>query len=183
MCRWQEKLQLSKTSLETAWLCHEIARCYLELKQFERVHDFGEKALRAAEEASDDGWQLSINMLMGQADFQAGQYADAIDSFERALKFVHEGDSKKEEYIHRSIEDASNKIQQSEQRSAPNNEDGKPEEERAVEEKPPAEKPKSQTNSPRQKEGEATPKQSRPASAKRESDTENNDDQKQNADE
>ena len=66
--RWEEKLPMSKSPLESTWLYHEIGRCYLELQKYQDARDFGEKSLAAAKEAEDDGWQLHASVLVAQSE-------------------------------------------------------------------------------------------------------------------
>lgn len=59
---------MSKSPLESTWLYHEIGRCYLELQRYQDARDFGEKAIQAAKEAEDDGWQLHASVLVAQSE-------------------------------------------------------------------------------------------------------------------
>ena len=59
---------MSKTSIETTWLCHEIGRCHLELDRPEKAKDYGERSLAAAELAEDKMWQLHASVLIAQAE-------------------------------------------------------------------------------------------------------------------
>jgi hypothetical protein len=59
---------MSKTPIETTWLCHEIGRCYLELDNAEKARDYGERSLAAAELADDRMWQLHASVLIAQAE-------------------------------------------------------------------------------------------------------------------
>jgi uncharacterized protein HemY len=59
---------LVKSSLESTWLYHEIGRCYLELSHYEEAKEYGEKSLKAAEEADDELWQLNASVLIAQAN-------------------------------------------------------------------------------------------------------------------
>ena len=58
---------MSKSSLESTWLYHEIGRCHLELGRFSEAKNFGDKSLDAAKEAGDDVWQLNANVLVAQS--------------------------------------------------------------------------------------------------------------------
>ena len=58
---------MSKTSIETTWLCHEIGRCHLELDRSDKAKDYGERSLAAAELADDKMWQLHASVLIAQA--------------------------------------------------------------------------------------------------------------------
>lgn len=64
---------MSKSPLESTWLYHEIGRCYLELQRFQDARDFGEKAIQAAKEAEDDGWQLHASVLVAQSEGKSSQ--------------------------------------------------------------------------------------------------------------
>ena len=66
--RWQEKIPMSKSPLESTWLYHEIGRCYLELNKYSDARDYGEKSLQAAKEAQDHGWQLHACVLVAQSE-------------------------------------------------------------------------------------------------------------------
>ena len=66
--RWQEKIPMSKSALESTWLYHEIGRCYLELDKYSDARDYGEKSLQAAKEAQDHGWQLHACVLVAQTE-------------------------------------------------------------------------------------------------------------------
>ena len=66
-CRWEEKLPMSKSALESTWLYHEIGRCHLELGHFSDAKEFGDKSLEAAQEADDDVWQLNASVLVAQS--------------------------------------------------------------------------------------------------------------------
>lgn len=59
---------MSKSPLESTWLYHEIGHCYLELQRYQDARDFGEKAIQAAKEAEDDGWQLHASVLVAQSE-------------------------------------------------------------------------------------------------------------------
>ena len=59
---------MSKSALESTWLYHEIGRCHLEMGKHEQAKEFGEKSLKAAEEADDDVWQLNASVLIAQSE-------------------------------------------------------------------------------------------------------------------
>ncbi|KAM7029980.1 outer dynein arm-docking complex subunit 4 [Acridotheres tristis] len=83
---WEEKIPLAKSSLEKAWLFHEIGRCYLELEKAEKAQDYGQKSLQAADEEGDVEWQLHATVLVAQAQVKLKDYRSAILNFERALE-------------------------------------------------------------------------------------------------
>ncbi|KAI1230306.1 hypothetical protein IHE44_0010272 [Lamprotornis superbus] len=64
---WEEKIPLAQSSLEKAWLFHEIGRCYLELEKAEKAQDYGQKSLQSADEEGDVEWQLHATVLVAQA--------------------------------------------------------------------------------------------------------------------
>ena len=66
--RWEKKLPMSKSPLESTWLYHEIGRCYLEIGKYETAKDNGEKSMVAAEEAEDQMWQLQASVLVAQSE-------------------------------------------------------------------------------------------------------------------
>ena len=66
--RWERKLPMSKSPLESTWLYHEIGRCYLELNRYSQAKDYGEQSFTAAAEAEDQMWQLQASVLIAQAE-------------------------------------------------------------------------------------------------------------------
>ncbi|KAL1277995.1 hypothetical protein QQF64_024668 [Cirrhinus molitorella] len=82
---WEEKLPLACGGLEKAWLFHEIGRCYLELKRYGEARDYGSRSLMAADDISDEKWQLNASVLMAQAELKLGNYKACVLHFERAL--------------------------------------------------------------------------------------------------
>ncbi|NXU19955.1 TTC25 protein, partial [Pardalotus punctatus] len=83
---WEEKIPLAQSSLEKAWLFHEIGRCYLELHNAEAAQDYGQKSLQSAAEEGDVEWQLHATVLVAQAQVELKDYRSAIMNFERALE-------------------------------------------------------------------------------------------------
>ncbi|NWR88512.1 TTC25 protein, partial [Furnarius figulus] len=83
---WEERIPMAKSSLEKAWLFHEIGRCYLELGEDETAQDFGEKSLESADEEGDVEWQLHATVLVAQAQVKLHDYRSAIMNFETALE-------------------------------------------------------------------------------------------------
>ncbi|NWV72964.1 TTC25 protein, partial [Dasyornis broadbenti] len=83
---WEEKIPLAQSSLEKAWLFHEIGRCYLELDKAEAAQDYGQKSLQSAVEEGDMEWQLHATVLVAQAQVKLKDYRSAIMNFERALE-------------------------------------------------------------------------------------------------
>ncbi|KAJ7421073.1 Tetratricopeptide repeat protein 25 [Willisornis vidua] len=83
---WKERIPMAKSSLEKAWLFHEIGRCYLELGEAETAQDCGQKSLQSADEEGDVEWQLHATVLVAQAQVKLRNYRSAILNFERALQ-------------------------------------------------------------------------------------------------
>lgn len=83
---WTEKVPLLKSAMESAWLYHEIGRCYIELTDYEQARDFGGKSLAASQEANDQVWELNASVLVAQAEVKLGNVSEALFSFEQALK-------------------------------------------------------------------------------------------------
>uniref|UniRef100_A0A8C1WSZ8 Outer dynein arm-docking complex subunit 4 n=1 Tax=Cyprinus carpio TaxID=7962 RepID=A0A8C1WSZ8_CYPCA len=81
---WEEKLPLACGGLEKAWF-HEIGRCYLELKRYREAREYGSRSLMAADDISDEKWQLNASVLMAQAELKLGNYKACVSHFERAL--------------------------------------------------------------------------------------------------
>ncbi|KAG1967684.1 tetratricopeptide repeat protein [Pimephales promelas] len=82
---WEEKVPLACGGLEKAWLFHEIGRCYLELKRYNEARDYGSRSLTAANDITDEKWQLNASVLMAQAELKLGNYKASVLHFERAL--------------------------------------------------------------------------------------------------
>eukprot|EP00105_Crassostrea_gigas_P014176 XP_011430751.1 PREDICTED: tetratricopeptide repeat protein 25 isoform X4 [Crassostrea gigas] len=110
---WEEKLPMSKSPLESTWLYHEIGRCYLELQRYQDARDFGEKAIQAAKEAEDDGWQLHASVLVAQSEVKLGDLQSASESFERSLDIAKKlNDGPAEAAIKKAMEEVNNRIVQ-----------------------------------------------------------------------
>ena len=87
---WEEKLQLAKTPVETTWLCHEIARCYVEIKRYDKAHDFADKGVQAADDARDPLWQMNTLALLAQCEMNAAppDHTNAVEHLEHALRIA-----------------------------------------------------------------------------------------------
>ncbi|NXG76216.1 TTC25 protein, partial [Baryphthengus martii] len=83
---WEEKIPMTKSSLEKAWLFHEIGRCYLELNKAEAAQNYGEKSLQSAEEEGDLEWELHATVLVAETQVKLKDYWSAIFKFEKALE-------------------------------------------------------------------------------------------------
>ncbi|KAL3855274.1 hypothetical protein ACJMK2_014490 [Sinanodonta woodiana] len=108
---WEEKLPMSKSPLESTWLYHEIGRCYLELANYNKARDYGEKSLAAARESDDQSWQLHANVLIAQSEVKLGDYQAAADSFEKSLEMAKKQEDKDaENAIKRALEEVNARI-------------------------------------------------------------------------
>ncbi|XP_042562392.1 outer dynein arm-docking complex subunit 4 isoform X1 [Clupea harengus] len=86
---WEEKVPLVQDGLERTWLFHEIGRCYLELKQHDKAQNYGSQSLTAANEISDEKWQLNANVLIAQAELKLCNYESCVSHFETALDLAN----------------------------------------------------------------------------------------------
>jgi len=113
---WERKLPMSKTPLETTWLCHELGRCYLELDQPKKGIDYGQRSLAAALEAEDDMWQLHALVLIAQAEVKASRLQASLISFEKAYELANLlADTSAQAAIKKAIDDVNAKLAKREQ--------------------------------------------------------------------
>lgn len=108
---WEKKLPMSKSSLESTWLYHEIGRCYLEIGKYDTAKSFGEKSMVAAEEAEDQMWQLQASVLVAQSEVKLGDLSAALSSFDTSLDLAKsQGDTSAQSAIKKAIDDVNKKI-------------------------------------------------------------------------
>ncbi|XP_052079857.1 outer dynein arm-docking complex subunit 4-like isoform X9 [Mytilus californianus] len=108
---WCEKIPMSKSPLESAWLFHEIGRCHLELNQYIDARDNGRKALEAAKEAEDDTWKLHASVLVAQSEVKNGELQAAASSFEESLQIAKDlEDNVAEQAIKKALDEVNGKI-------------------------------------------------------------------------
>lgn len=113
---WERKLPMSKTPLETTWLCHELGRCFLELDQAKKAIDYGQRSLAAALEAEDDMWQLHALVLIAQAEVKASKLQASLISFEKAYELANVlADTSAQAAIKKAIDDVNAKLAKREQ--------------------------------------------------------------------
>ena len=62
------RVPLPMTVDESAWLYHDIGRCYCELGKWQDSKQYGEKSLTAAREAKDELWQLNASVMIAQSE-------------------------------------------------------------------------------------------------------------------
>ena len=106
---FDEKLQKTPaTSLEKAWLLHDIGRCNLELGRDTKAKEMGDQAVSAAEAVKDKRWCLNAYVLVGQAEcnlsnlfhkfkntnlkfvVKLGKYNHSAQSYNSALAYAKE---------------------------------------------------------------------------------------------
>ena len=108
---WSEKIPMSKSPLESAWLFHEIGRCHLELGQYVDAKDNGRKALEAAKEGDDKTWKLHASVLVAQSEVKNGELQAAASSFEESLEIAKAlGDNVAEHAIRKALDEVNQKI-------------------------------------------------------------------------
>lgn len=119
---WDTKLPMSKTSIESTWLCHEIGRCHLELDRPEKARDYGERSLAAAELADDKMWQLHASVLIAQSEVKTEELTSAYTNFEKALDLAKIlEDASAEAAIKKAMEEVNEKIVKDVKNSNDNN--------------------------------------------------------------
>lgn len=59
-------------------------RANFELRRWKDSREFGEKALAAAEEATDKLWQLNALVLIAQSLVKNGEFKLAMENYEKA---------------------------------------------------------------------------------------------------
>ncbi|XP_062389276.1 outer dynein arm-docking complex subunit 4 isoform X2 [Sardina pilchardus] len=110
---WEEKVPLVQDGQERAWLFHEIGRCSLELKLHDKARNYGSQSLTAANEISDEKWQMNANVLIAQAELKLSNYESCVSHFEIALdiaKLLQDGPAR--DAIHKALCEARNHIAQ-----------------------------------------------------------------------
>ncbi|KAL3836010.1 hypothetical protein ACJMK2_021465 [Sinanodonta woodiana] len=93
---YNRKAPLCKTSMETAWLFHEIGNCFLMMRLFEYALEAGVKALEAATEVNNARFQLQSFVLIGVVEVNMKRYNEAYHHIEEALenaKVIDDGKS------------------------------------------------------------------------------------------
>ena len=144
---WMQRVPLLKSSEESAWLFHEIARAKWELCEYTEALEYGNKSLDAARDAGDQSWQLCASMLVAQAEgehthtskylslslshtllvystVKLDNISQAIQSFKCSLDLAKLLDDKmSEEAIKKALEDCNSRIVDSLQRQQQPSED------------------------------------------------------------
>eukprot|EP00842_Homolaphlyctis_polyrhiza_P005082 jgi/Hompol1/5575/HPOL_000427-RA len=88
---FEDKLpHAAENSLERAWLCHDLGRCYLEVKHYEKAAELGEMSMMLADALKDRRWGLNARVLVAQAQVQVHGLGRAIECYEAALAHAKE---------------------------------------------------------------------------------------------
>ncbi|KAH6572188.1 hypothetical protein BASA62_003512 [Batrachochytrium salamandrivorans] len=83
---FEEKLSFMTDDPETrTWLLHDLGRCYLEIKGFEKAGDLGEASMILADSLNNDRWSLNARILVSQSQVQLKNYNRAIECYTAAL--------------------------------------------------------------------------------------------------
>eukprot|EP00051_Salpingoeca_urceolata_P013675 m.172611 g.172611 ORF g.172611 m.172611 type:complete len:517 (+) comp17860_c0_seq1:1883-3433(+) len=82
---WLEKVPITTSTLESAWLYHEIGRCYLGLDNAVSALEYGQKSLACADEANDGRWKLNAKILVAQSQATLGDTMEASETYQEAL--------------------------------------------------------------------------------------------------
>lgn len=93
---FEEKLSLTvEDSIEKSWLFHDLGRCYLEIRQFEKALDYGQRSSSIADDLKDQRWGMNSRLLIAQVycNFKffktivrKKEYQASIETYEIALK-------------------------------------------------------------------------------------------------
>jgi len=91
--------------VERAWLLHDIARCHVELGQFDIALQVGDESTQEAEKSRDKSCLLDSKMLTAQLRVRMGQGSQAHPTLIQAYGFANElGDKDKMALILSEIE-------------------------------------------------------------------------------
>lgn len=109
--RWLECVPLAVQSVDSAWLYHEIGRCYMELDNAVSACEFGQKAKDAALDAGDKRWQLYATVLVAQASVRLGDLHPGQRGFQEALQLAAAlADSRTEMALKRALAAVNDKL-------------------------------------------------------------------------
>jgi len=54
--------------LESTWLYHELGRCYMETRDYNKAKQSAIESVSSANEADDTAWQLNAYVLLAQTE-------------------------------------------------------------------------------------------------------------------
>lgn len=80
---WTETINLSKDPVEKAWLYHDSAICYKELKDKEKMIKMVELACTHAEESKEPRWIFNTSLLAAQ-----NSESDQLKHYQKALEYA-----------------------------------------------------------------------------------------------
>ncbi|UJR35342.1 hypothetical protein I4U23_028101 [Adineta vaga] len=108
---WERKIPLANSSLEKAWLFHEIGQCHFGLGDYERAKRYGERSYVEAVAVNDPVWQLNAKVLVAHSQAKLRQYREAEQTFEEALALARDQhDMAAERAIERALKDVRDQI-------------------------------------------------------------------------
>ncbi|XP_069565147.1 outer dynein arm-docking complex subunit 4 isoform X1 [Brachyistius frenatus] len=99
---WEKKIPFAHGAKEKTWLFYEIGRCYLELNRHKEARDFGVRSVAAADEITQETWQINVHLLVAQSEYRLGNIESCVSHFETALTHAK----------HQEEDSATNAIQQ-----------------------------------------------------------------------
>ncbi|XP_014615600.1 PREDICTED: tetratricopeptide repeat protein 25-like, partial [Polistes canadensis] len=90
----------------SAWINHEIGRCYLETGQFMKAFNTGTRTLEIAEDIVSNKWILHGKLLRAQALVKLGRFSEALEELRICARISEEeGDTPMLSYIQNLIVD------------------------------------------------------------------------------
>ncbi|CAF3582320.1 unnamed protein product [Rotaria sordida] len=108
---WEKKIPLATSSLEKAWLFHEIGQCHFGLGDFERSKRYGERSFTEAVAVNDAVWQLNAKVLVSHSQTKLRQYREAEQTFDEALTLAKDqNDVAAERAIERALKEVRDQI-------------------------------------------------------------------------
>ncbi|CAF2393043.1 unnamed protein product [Rotaria sp. Silwood2] len=108
---WERKIPLATSSLEKAWLFHEIGQCHFGLGDFERSKRYGERSFTEAVAVNDAVWQLNAKVLAAHSQTKLRQYREAEQTFDEALSLAKDqNDVAAERAIERAMKEVRDQI-------------------------------------------------------------------------
>ncbi|CAF0762513.1 unnamed protein product [Rotaria sp. Silwood1] len=108
---WERKIPLATSSLEKAWLFHEIGQCHFGLGDFERSKRYGERSFTEAVAVNDAVWQLNAKVLVAHSQTKLRQYREAEQTFDEALSLAKDqNDVAAERAIERAMKEVRDQI-------------------------------------------------------------------------
>ena len=64
---FEQKLPLTpESSIEKSWLLHDIGRCFLEIRNYVKALDYGQRSCSIADDLKDQRWGMNARLLLAQ---------------------------------------------------------------------------------------------------------------------